>query len=173
MSDQDKYVLAIDLGTSSAKVGLFSTSGEASGWEVEPVPLYLLPNGGANRPVEWWSAITAASKRLLGKAPALRDDVIAVCASSTRVRHCPVDHAGNCLMRAMIWLDGRGAEHVRKLAGPLQIAGYDVAKLLRWIRLTGGAIALRQRRLRAHAVHQARAPGDLSQHLQVSGRSRL
>jgi len=141
MSDQDKYVLAIDLGTSSAKVGLFSTSGEASGWEVEPIPLYLLPNGGAEQdPVEWWGAITAASKRLLGKAPALRDDVIAICASTHGYGIVPVDRAGNCLMRAMIWLDARGAEHVRKLvAGPFQIAGYDVAKLLRWIRLTGGA----------------------------------
>nr|MBI2905515.1 hypothetical protein [Chloroflexota bacterium] len=49
MSDQGKYVLAIDLGTSSAKVGLFSAGGEAFGWEVEPVPLYLLPNGGAEQ----------------------------------------------------------------------------------------------------------------------------
>ncbi|MBI5828903.1 MAG: hypothetical protein HZB20_05045 [Chloroflexi bacterium] len=118
MSDQDKYVLAIDLGTSSAKVGLFSAGGEAFGWEVEPVPLYLLPNGGAEQdPGEWWGAITAASKRLLGKAPALRAAVIAICASTHGYGIVPVARAGNCLMRAMIWLDARGASPAKTTSG--------------------------------------------------------
>lgn len=141
MSSANKYILAIDLGTSGAKVGLFSTYGEAVGWETEPVPLYLLPNGGAEQDAdEWWRAIAIASKRLLAKSLVPRDDVVAVCSSTHGYGTVPVDRAGNCLARAMIWLDTRGAEYTRKLAhGLVNIDGYDLVKLLRWIDLTGGA----------------------------------
>ncbi len=141
MSERDQYILAIDLGTSGAKVGLFSIYGEAFGWETEPVPLYLLPNGGAEQdPAEWWSAISTAAKRLLAKSPALRDEVIAVCSSTHGYGIVPVDREGNCLTRASIWLDTRGAEYTRQLArGLINVAGYDLVKMLRWIRLTGGA----------------------------------
>jgi xylulokinase len=141
MSDKDKYVLAIDLGTSGAKVGLFSIYGEAFGWETEPVPLYLLPNGGAEQePTEWWSAISTAAQRLLAKSPSLRDEVVAVCASTQGYGIVPVDRDGTCLTRASIWLDTRGAEYTRALTrGLINIAGYDLFKMLRWIRLTGGA----------------------------------
>ncbi len=141
MSGTDRYVLALDLGTSGAKVGLFSTFGEAVGWETERVPLYLLPNGGAEQdPGDWWSAITTAARRLLAKSPVPREQVIAVCSSTHGAGLVPVDRAGNPLMRAMIWLDTRGGEYTRKLArGLINVAGYDVFKLVPWIRLTGGA----------------------------------
>ncbi len=141
MAATRKYILAIDLGTSGAKVGLFSTHGEALSWETEPVPLYLLPNGGAEQaPAEWWHAIATASKRLLAKSSVPRDQVIAIGSSTHGYGIVPVDREGNCLMRAVIWLDTRGAEYTRKLAGGwINIAGYDPVKILRWIRLTGGA----------------------------------
>jgi len=155
MSSQQKYILAIDLGTSGAKVGLFSIYGDAFDWEFEPVPLYLLPNGGAEQDAnDWWRAIATASKRLLSKSPTPRDDVIAVCASTHGAGTVPVDRAGNCLMRAMIWLDARGAEHVQKLVGGLiNLVGYDVVKLLRWINLTGGVPFLSGKDGFGHALY--------------------
>ena len=42
----DRYVLAIDLGTSGPKVALISTRGEVVHHEFEPTPLSLLPGGG-------------------------------------------------------------------------------------------------------------------------------
>lgn len=43
-------------------------------------------------------------------------------------------------MRALIWLDARGAPYVRRLmGGRLRVAGYAPVKLIRWIYLTGGA----------------------------------
>lgn len=154
MSSKDQRILAIDLGTSSVKVGLFSTDGEAIGWEREPVPLYLLPNGGAEQdPAEWWRAITTAAKRLLAKSPVPREDVVAVCASTQGYGLVPVDREGNCLMRAILWLDTRGAEYTRRLAGGLiRIAGYDVFKLAQWIRLTGGAPLLSGKDNFGHAL---------------------
>ena len=37
-------------------------------------------------------------------------------------------------------MDMRGAKYVRQITGgPLKIEGYDVLKLMKWIRMTGGA----------------------------------
>ncbi len=137
-SHTDQYVLAIDLGTSSAKVGLFSIYGEACGWESEPIPLYLLPNGGAEQDAhDWWNKIVIATQRLLAKNLVPREKIVAVCASTPGASTVPVDRDGNCLMRAMSWLDTRGAEYTRQIAGG-PLAGYNPLKLFKWIQRTGG-----------------------------------
>jgi sugar (pentulose or hexulose) kinase len=64
------YVLAIDLGTSVCKVALLSARGEMLLLETEPVPLTLLPNGGAEQnPHQWWQIITQLVQRLLSASP--------------------------------------------------------------------------------------------------------
>ena len=69
MSDKDeKYVLAIDLGTSGSKTAIVSIYGEVVDFDFAEVPLLLLPNGGAEQnPADWWNAIMTTSKRLLAR----------------------------------------------------------------------------------------------------------
>ncbi|UCF93460.1 MAG: FGGY-family carbohydrate kinase [Desulfobacterales bacterium] len=145
MSPQDeKYILAIDLGTSGSKTALVSMYGEVIDFAFQEVPLYLLPRGGAEQnPDEWWHAIMATSKRLLSKGLVSPEDIAAIACSTQWVGTVAVDPEGCPLMNAVIWMDSRGAPYVRQLVdGFIKIAGYDVFKLQRWIRLTGGAPAL-------------------------------
>jgi xylulokinase len=155
MDAKDKFVLAIDLGTSGAKVALVSIHGEVAGWEAEPVPLHLLPNGGAEQdPNDWWRAIVKGTRRLLGKGQVAIDDVVAVCAATQGAAAVPVDRNGDCVANAMIWLDSRGAELAQRLvAGPISIEGYDLFKLLRWVRLTGGVPSLSGKDLVGHVLY--------------------
>ncbi len=155
MTPQEKYILAIDLGTSGAKVALVSIHGEVAGWEAEPLALHVLPNGGAEQdPNDWWRAITKATGRLLGKELVPVDRVVAVCAATQGAAAIPVDRSGECLANAMIWLDSRGAELAQKLvSGPLNIEGYDLFKLLRWVRLTGGVPSLSGKDLVGHVLY--------------------
>jgi len=61
-----KYVLAVDLGTSSTKSALVSTHGEIVGRESEENRLILGGDGGAEQdPNQWWRAILKTCKRLL------------------------------------------------------------------------------------------------------------
>ena len=145
MSKTDrKFILAIDLGTSGSKTALVSTYGEVVDFEYQAVPLHLLPNGGAEQnPDDWWDAITATSKRLIGKSTVNRDDIVAISASTQWAGTVAVDRDGRPLMNALTWMDMRGAKYVAEMAGgPIKIEGYDPFKLLRWIRLTGGAPGL-------------------------------
>jgi xylulokinase len=139
----EKYVLAIDLGTSGSKTALVSVTGEVVDFEYQEVPLLLFPNGGAEqRPQDWWQAIMSTSKRLIDKGLVSKDNIIAICCSTQWMGTVAVDRDGNPLMNAIIWMDSRGAKYVEALTkGPIRIEGYDIRKLIKWIRFTGGAPA--------------------------------
>ena len=140
MISEDKYILAIDLGTSGPKVGLFTTRGETVDYEYEPTPILLFPDGGAEQsPDGWWTAITTAAGRLLRKGKAPADRIVAVSTTAQWSGTVAVDAQGRPLMNAIIWMDSRGAPHVKRMAGgAVSFEGYGIPKLMRWVRLTAG-----------------------------------
>ena len=137
----EKFILAIDLGTSGSKTALVSTRGKVLDFEFQEVPLVLLPDGGAEQdPLKWWQAILATLKRLLGKGLVNPDDIVAIASSTQWAGTVAVDREGSPLMNAIIWMDMRGAKYVRDIAkGAINIEGYGLLKLIQWLRLTGGA----------------------------------
>ncbi|HUU01705.1 MAG TPA: FGGY-family carbohydrate kinase [Myxococcota bacterium] len=138
---ENKYILAIDLGTSGPKVALVSGTGEVVASEFEPNRLILLPGGGAEQdPDEWFDSIMTAAKRLLAARTELRAKVTAVCCTTQWSGTVAVDEHGRHLMNAVIWMDSRGAPYAKELArGFPSLEGYGLFKVLRWVRLTGGA----------------------------------
>ena len=134
------YILAIDLGTSALKTALISISGKVVGWEVQEIPLYVLPDGGAEQnPLDWWEAFLATTKRLIQNELVPVETVVAVCCSTQGECTVPVNAEGEALMNVISWLDMRGAKHLPKIIGGLiKVAGYNAFKLPRWISLTGG-----------------------------------
>ncbi len=135
----EPIILAIDLGTSGPKVALLSTQGVVLGGTSEAVRLYILPQGGVEQePAEWWNAICTATRRLLAHNPLARD-VRGVCVTAQWSGTVPIDAAGAPLMRAMIWMDDRGAPYIRqRINGFPSVLGYGAAKLWTWLRRTGG-----------------------------------
>jgi xylulokinase len=83
---QNKYILAIDLGTSALKVAVVRTDGQVVACESVPMQVTLLRGGGAEQdPEDWWRAIVAATKSLVGKNVVRASDVVAVSCSA----QCP------------------------------------------------------------------------------------
>jgi len=135
-----RHILAIDLGTSGPKVALFTTRGALVDYTFEPTRLLLLPDGGAEQdPDDWWAAICKAARRLLSKQEVPVEDIVAVSATAQWSGTVPVDASGAHLMNAIIWMDSRGAPHVKRVTGGwITFDGYALRKLPRWLRLTGG-----------------------------------
>jgi xylulokinase len=135
------HVLAFDLGTSGAKAGIVARDGQVLGSAFEPVGQILSPGGGAEqRPDDWWAALLAVADRALVGAGVARSRIAAVSVTAQWSGTVPVDQQGRALGNAIIWMDSRGAPHVRRLTGgPVQVMGYAPMKAARWIRLTGGA----------------------------------
>jgi xylulokinase len=139
MKSSDKYILAIDLGTSGPKVLLVTAGGEVVACERDETPLYLMPGGGAEQdPQEWWQAICRATRRLLEQLSFPAESIAAIGCTTQWAGTVAVDREGRSLMRALIWLDSRGAPYVRRITGGLlEVGGYNPARLWAWLRLTG------------------------------------
>jgi xylulokinase len=139
-SNREKYILAVDLGTSGPKSALVSTWGEVADFEFKENQVLLLPKGGAEqRPDEWWDTILYTAKKVLAKQLVPVDDIVAICCSTQWSGTVAVDKGGHPLMNAIIWLDARGSRYIRRITGGLvRIEGYGISKLQRWLRLTGG-----------------------------------
>jgi len=155
MSDSNKFILAIDLGTSGPKVALVSTQGEVVESEFEETRLFLLPEGGAEQsPQEWWEAIEKAAKRLLMKDLVAADDIVAVTCTGQWSGTVAVDEDGNPLANAIIWMDARGAPYIDPiLGGPLKVQGYAPQKIVKWIYKTGGGPATSGKDPTAHILY--------------------
>ena len=135
-------ILAVDLGTSGCKTALVDLDGVVLHWAFEPVETLYLPSGGAEqRPDDWWAAFVATARKVL--ADAGNPEVKGICCSTQGEGTIAIDKDGKALMNAILWMDARGAKNLESiLGGPIRVAGYGPLKLLRWIRLTGGAPSL-------------------------------
>lgn len=138
MNPQD-LVLAIDLGTSDAKVGAVTTGGEVIARGSSPLQLMLTEGGGAEQdPADWWRAIAAATRQVVGRLGA-GQTIGALCCTGQWSGTVAVDEAGKPLRNAIIWLDSRGRHQARRITrGFPSVAGYGVYRAFHWIRLTAG-----------------------------------
>lgn len=158
-----EHVLTIDLGTSGPKTAVFTLDGRYLDGEFEPVELLLGADGAAEqRPEDWWSGVVAGVRRLAERG-ALPDDIAAVSVTSQWSGTVAVDADGEPVHDAVIWMDSRGADDVRRIVGgPLRVQGYDPRKLRTWVRLTGGVPSLSGKDPVAHIAWLRRTRPDLN-----------
>jgi xylulokinase len=138
--ETERYILAIDMGSGSAKAALVSRRGEVVASANRPIHTILLPGGGAEQdPRAWWTAVLETARATMREAAVQPERVLAVKCVTQWAVTTPVDERGEPLANAISWMDTRGGPHVRRMVdGPIKAAGYDVRKMWRWIRLTGG-----------------------------------
>jgi xylulokinase len=150
----EQLVLAVDLGTSGCKTALVSRSGTVLAWAYRPVALHLLDGAGAEQvPEDWWQALLDTARQVLSEAKVAPSRVVAVCCSTQGEGTIPVNRDGVPLMNAITWMDMRGAAALRRqVSGWVNVAGYDPVKLVRWLRLCGGAPALSGKDPAAHML---------------------
>ncbi len=136
----DSYILAIDLGTSSLKLALVSTRGEVAGFTTRTLPISYLAEGGCEQdPEEWWKAICSAARELVASKVVPIDDIIGISCTTTWSGTVALGPDDKPLMPCIMWMDSRGAPYIKKLFGGFpEVEGYNLPRLLKWIRLTGG-----------------------------------
>jgi xylulokinase len=151
----DKYILAIDLGTSGPKVALFTAQGDLLGSEFEEVRLQLFEDGGAEQsPGEWWQAIDKSAKRLLARGLVPAEDIVAISSTGQWSGTVPVDAEGNAIGNSIIWMDSRGAPYIQQISsGLIDLQGYAPTKLFKWIQRTAGAPAVSGKDPIAHILY--------------------
>ena len=96
--------------------------------------------GGVEQDAEdWWQAITRGVHKVLQHAAIAREQVIGITGTGQWSVTVPVGDDGRPLMRAVHWMDSRGAPYTKAITnGFPRVAGYGLRKLAKWIRITGG-----------------------------------
>lgn len=143
---EHKYILTIDIGTSSTKTVLWTENGEQSG---EASESYLIirqnPSWAEMNAIDWWKATCATIRSVMTARGIHPHQVIGIGVDGLGWTLLPVDRQGEPLRLAMIWLDRRAEDEaawlrslpeatrlVDLVANPLD-AAYITPKLI-WLK---------------------------------------
>ncbi|WP_433946035.1 xylulokinase [Paenibacillus sp. SN-8-1] len=140
-----KYVIGIDLGTSSVKVLLVEQEGSIRGEASESYPLIQLKSGFSEQDPELWVTQTVkALKRLVTESKVPREDIDGISFSGQMHGLVLLDQEHRVLRHAILWNDTRTTkqcreieqklgDHLLKYAKNPALEGFTLPKLL-WVR---------------------------------------
>lgn len=113
-----RYILAIDVGTTTAKAALFDVQGQLIATATQEYPTYFpRPEWAEQDPEDWWNATVKVVRETVEKAKIDPRNIGGICASSQRETMAFIDKEGKSLGRIPIWMDRRSApqaEWIRK-----------------------------------------------------------
>ena len=140
------YILAHDLGTTGNKATLYDQEGAlvtsafyAYGTE------YAHTSWAEQDPEDWWRAVCASTRKLLGQTKVGADEVACIVFSGQMMGCVPLDKEARPLRKAIIWADQRSVEQERwvgervspeeiyRITGHRLSASYSLSKIL-WLR---------------------------------------
>ncbi len=130
-------VLAVDVGTTSIKAAIMdiSTFEAVKTESTKAVVEYPKKHWAEKDPEKLWNSIVEVCRKITEGV-----SLDAIIFEGHMAGVVPVDEEGNALRNMIIWLDERAAglpEDVWK--GLIKIQGYSLTKLIKFLRLTGGA----------------------------------
>ncbi|MCP4167931.1 MAG: xylulose kinase [Chloroflexi bacterium] len=111
------YVMGIDFGTESVRVGIFDLEGTPVVFASQPYPLYHpRPGWAEQRPHEWWHALVIATRAALVESGIPKEAIVGLGADCTSCTVLTLDKHFQPLRPAIIWMDVRAADQARRIA---------------------------------------------------------
>ncbi len=121
-------VMGVDLGTESARVGLFDLHGKMVVTHAVPYETYFPAPGWAEQaPSDWWTCLGQASRECLSQLHENNHeayDVVGLCVDTTACSVVALDKDFSPLRRCLLWCDARSAPQCKRI---LEIARGDPA----------------------------------------------
>ena len=143
--DKMEYLIGIDLGTSGAKIVLFSSRGKTVCSAMRSYSLYQPKNGWAEQaPEDWWNAVADGLSDVLSQSGVDASLIRGIGLSGQMHGLVLLDHLGCPLRRAIIWCDQRsqeecvqleetlGQDRLLDITGNPALPGFTASKIL-WV----------------------------------------
>ncbi len=133
MAKKTKYILAIDIGTTRCKTGLYTASGEAVAFSSSPCNLTFSPGGRVESDPhkDWWKPALKNIKEIFGKRKTALKELAGVGISCTNAL-VPVAEDGKVLAPAVMQFDKRTVDIVNAYAkrlNPEELFGLTLNRL--------------------------------------------
>lgn len=120
-----KYVIGVDIGTTSAKAVLYSKSGTVVSSHSIEYPMYSpTPETAEQDPEEIFRAVIQAIKKTKQKSSVPEEDILCVSFSSVMHSVIAVDKKGKPLTECITWADNRSSDWVEKIKSEMN--GHEI-----------------------------------------------
>ena len=133
-------ILAYDIGTASLKTALFDDKlnlieNSSASYEIK----YPQDGWAEQNPLDYWKAIKKTTGDILKRDKNYRSSIMGLSFACQMNCTIPVDRNGKPLMNTISWLDTRASEVTKAFSkGFFKVSGYPLAKIIRFLRITGG-----------------------------------
>ncbi|MBD3352076.1 MAG: hypothetical protein GF364_11370 [Candidatus Lokiarchaeota archaeon] len=136
-----KNIISVDLGTTEIKGVLINKEGIVDEARAQCKLQYKGSGRVEQDPDEIKQNIIKIIRKLVENNQDKRKNIIGITFTSNMQGILPVDNTGKPLMNLITWLDTRAAEVTKKiiLKGWPKVSGIPLLKLLKFLRITGGA----------------------------------
>ncbi|MGX9799670.1 gluconokinase [Pediococcus acidilactici] len=113
---QMKYMIGVDLGTTSTKVVLFDLKGKSVAYANNPYPLYQeTPDMAEEDPEEIFDAVISGLTEVMRKSHVAADEIAGVSFSSAMHSLILMDQNDQPLTRVITWADNRASQEAEEL----------------------------------------------------------
>ena len=123
------YLMGIDGGTESVRVGIFDREGTPVAFASRTYTLkHPRPGWAEQDPDEWWSSLVAAFREMMSKSGIAPNEIAGLSIGNTTCTVVALDKYDRVLRPAIIWMDVRAADQARRVAqtgdGALKYNGF-------------------------------------------------
>lgn len=120
-----KYILAVDIGTSSTKAVVFDNNGTYISKESVTYPMHSpKPSWSEQDPEEVFNAVVDSIKEVIKKGDINKDNIIGISFSSAMHSLIAIDESGNNLTQCITWADNRSIQYTEQLKNNWD--GYEI-----------------------------------------------
>jgi len=111
----DHYLLGIDYGTESCRVGIFTADGRPVTFAATPYPTHRPKPGWAEQsPTDWWDALVASTHQAMAQSGLRPEQIAGIGYDATSYSLVPTDADGNALRDAIMWMDVRATRQAAR-----------------------------------------------------------
>ena len=110
------FLIGIDVGTESARVGVFDTTGHPLAFEAHTHETsFPRPGTAEQNPDDWWANVVQSVRGAMAKAGVTADDIAGISCDGTTFTLVAADAAGTPLRPAIMWMDVRASDQAERI----------------------------------------------------------
>ena len=112
----EKYVIGVDAGTESIRVGVFSSDGHLIGTSAVPYETsFPKPGWAEQHPHDWWASLGTACQKALLKSGISVNDIAAIAIDSTACSVIALNERFDPIRPCLLWMDSRSSSQTLEI----------------------------------------------------------